>query len=293
MTSNADYWAHVSAAFVGTAICVVILSAIGLIAQLIVNRRAKRDARYDLSVERPFRESAEDVEARRDEPVDEGKLRVAVRRSTSPSERIPFHDERDTPEPQPGGRELFEPAVQRRQEHADAAAVRRGEETRPIATVQREMQRIMICEPPIVDGVTLFAYLKHHSPHPSGLAWDSENMGALATVTERLYTRCTHDPLVAKVFEPYDLEELRRHFVRALMTLTKDGLDVETADALGRAHAHLNIRPEQFDAVTGHLVQVLKGALQPRVFESVLHQLSPAVSALRVRIVTVQRGTTT
>jgi truncated hemoglobin YjbI len=110
-------------------------------------------------------------------------------------------------------------------------------------------------------------------------------MGALANVTQALYDGVQRDPLVAPVFEPYDLDELRRHFVRALMTLTKDGLDVETADALGRAHAHLRIRPEQFDAVTGHLVQALKLYLQPRVFEVVVQQLSPAVCALRVRIV--------
>lgn len=271
MTSNADYWAHVSASFVGTAIVVLILSAIGLLAQFILNRRAKGG---DGGNVRP--EPA-------DETVDEGKLRVVTRRSTS---RIPFHDPNDAPEPQPGGRELFEPAVQRRQEQLDAAAVRRGEETQPVAAVRTEMRRVMLCEPPMIDGVTSFAYLRHHAPQPSGLTWDSENLGALATVTQALYEGCQRDPLVADVFKPYDLDELRRHFVRTLMTLTKDGLDVETADALGRAHAHLRIRPEQFDAVTGHLVQALKIVLQPRVFESVVHDLSPAVCALRARIVT-------
>jgi truncated hemoglobin YjbI len=274
--TTTDYWAHVSASFVGTAFVVMLLAGIAAIAQLILNKRAKRaEARPETSDERL------------DEPVDEGKLRVAVRRSASPSERIPFRD--DTPEyapSGPAGASLFEPAVQRRQEHADAAAVRRGEETRPIPEVRREMTRVMIAEPPMIDGVTLFAYLKHHAPQPSGLAWDSENMGALANVTEALYKGVEGDRFVAPVFDGYDLHELRKHFVRALKTLAKDGLDVETADALGRAHAHLGIRPEQFDAVTGHLVQALKRYLQPRVFEVVVPQLSPAVSALRIRIVT-------
>jgi truncated hemoglobin YjbI len=164
--------------------------------------------------------------------------------------------------------------------------VRRGEETRPIAVIRKEMLRVMLCEPPMVEGVTLFAYLRHHAPQPSGLAWDSENLGALANVTQALYEGCQRDPIVRHVFDGYDLDVLRRHFVKALMTLAKDGLDVETADDLGRKHEHLRIRPEQFDAVIGHFVQALKGALQPQVFESVLGQLSPAVYALRARIVT-------
>lgn len=280
--TTTDYWAHVSASFVGTAFVVMLLAGIAAIAQLILNKRAKRAEAPDATT----------VYRHDDEPVDEGKLRVAVRRSASPSERIPFRDPSDAPESrsgvQPGGRELFEPAVQRRQEHADAAAVRRGEETRPIPEVRREMTRVMICEPPMIDGETLFAYLKHHARGGEipEQPWDSEHNGALAAITEALYKGCQRDPLVADVFKPYDLDELRRHFVRALMTLTKDGLDVETADALGRAHARLRIRPEQFDAVTGHLVQALKRYLQPRVFEVVVPQLSPAVSALRIRIVT-------
>jgi len=277
-----QYWSTVSAAFVGCAFVVMILAGIGLLAQLVMNKRAQRAEtdEHETNAERVVREA--------DEPLDEGKLRVAVRRS----HEIPFHDPNDAPEPGSSrhslsGNELFDAdrAARLRQEQADAAAVRRGEETRPIATVRKEMQRIMLCEPPMIDGETLFAYLKHHAPQPSGLGWDAENMGALATVTEALYNGCLRDPLVRGVFDGYDLDELRRHFVRALMVLAKDGLDVTTADALGRAHAHLNIRPEQFDAVTGHLVQALKAALQPRVFESVVHQLSPAVAALRVRIV--------
>lgn len=269
MTSDADWWAHVSAAFVGTAIVVVIFAGALLIAQLVMSKRAKKKDEQT-PVTRELLDALD--------KVDEGKLRVAVRRSVRPrTTSIPFDDDRDAPDSGLSGRALFE----KRQAQADAAAIRRGEETQPVATIRR----VMLCEPPKVDGETLFAYLRHHAPQPSGLAWDSENLGALATVTQSLYEGCQRDPLVADVFKPYDLDELRRHFVRTLMTLTKDGLDVETADALGRAHAHLKIRDKQFDAVTGHLVQALKGALQPRVFESVVHQLSPAVQALRTRIV--------
>jgi truncated hemoglobin YjbI len=271
MTSNADYWAHVSAAFVGTAIAISIMTTMALIAQLVMRKRAERAAQPQCD---QANRATDEVEARqrdtdqRDERVDEGKLRVAVRRSASRHEQ---------PDP-----------VQARQVQADAAAVRRGEETRPIATVRREMARKMICEPPMVEGMTLFSYLKHHARGGEipEQPWDSEHNGALAAITEALYTGVEHDRFVAPVFDGYDLHELRKHFVRALVTLTSKGLDVETADALGRAHAHLRIRPEQYDAVIGHFVQALKRFLPPQVFESVLGQLSPAVQALRTRIVT-------
>jgi hypothetical protein len=224
MTAWQVFWYSVAGGALG---CAAVL-AFAAVAERLVHKRAERN-------EARARDEHNTKVENGDEPVDEGKLRVAVRRSTSPAERIP------APEPDLSGRALFE----KRQAQADAAAVRRGEETRPIATIRREMMRVMLCEPPMVEGVTLFAYLKHHAP-PSGLAWDSEDMGALA----------------------------------------KDGLDVETADALGQAHRHLRIRPEQFDAVIRHFVQALKGALQPQVFEGVLGQLSPAVCALRARIVT-------
>jgi hypothetical protein len=116
--------------------------------------RDEHNTKVENGDERSFREQIEPF-TRDTEQVDEGKLRVAVRRSV----------------------EDPEVAARRRQEHLDAAAVRRGEETRPIATIRREMLRVMLCEPPMVEGVTLFAYLKHHAP-PSGLAWDSEDMGA-------------------------------------------------------------------------------------------------------------------
>jgi truncated hemoglobin YjbI len=264
ITPGLPAWAHVSAVFGGArsrpgarSRCGgALVAVLRRVTERVVHKRAERN-------EARARDEHNTKVENGDESVDEGKLRVAVRRSV----------------------EDPEVAARRRQEHLDAAAVRRGEETRPIATIRREMLRVMLCEPPMVEGVTLFAYLKHHA-QPSGLAWDSENMGALANVTQALYDGVQRDPLVAPVFEPYDLDELRRHFVRALMTLAKDGLDVETADALGQAHAHLRIRPEQFDAVIGHFVQALKGALQPQVFEGVLGQLSPAVCALRARIVT-------
>jgi hypothetical protein len=183
MTSNQDYWAHVSAAFVGSAIAWALAALTAVV--VVTAAQRVRDKRAERNEARARDEHNTKVE-NGDEPVDEGKLRVAVRRSVEDPEI----------------------AARRRQEHLDAAAVRRGEETRPIATIRREMLRVMLCEPPMVEGVTLFAYLKHHAP-PSGLAWDSEDMGALANVTQALYDGVQRDPLVAPVFEPYDLDELR------------------------------------------------------------------------------------
>jgi truncated hemoglobin YjbI len=280
--TTSDYWAHVWAAFLGTslALAVAILATVGAI--LVERKLRERKERAAQPQCDEANKATDEVEARErdrqasehaDEPIEEGSLRVAVRRSASRHELF---------DPSPAG------AAERRQAQLDAAAVRRGEETQPVAAVRTEIRRTLLCEPPMVEGMTLFSYLKHHAAggEVPGAPWDSEHNGALAAVTDALYTRVTHDDLVRRVFDSYDLDELRRHFVRALVTLTSKGLDVETADALGRAHAHLKIRPEQFDAVIGHFVQALKQFLQPRVFEVVLVQLRPAVQALRTRIVT-------
>jgi hypothetical protein len=176
MTAWEVFWNSVAGGALG---CAVVL-AFAVVAERLVHKRAERN-------EARARDEHNTKVENGDESVDEGKLRVAVRRSV----------------------EDPEVAARRRQEHLDAAAVRRGEETRPIATIRREMMRVMLCEPPMVDGVTLFAYLKHHA-QPSGLAWDSEDMGALANVTQALYDGVQRDPLVAPVFEPYDLERRAR-----------------------------------------------------------------------------------
>ena len=282
MTTD-QYWATVSAAFVGVGalVGVIALALWGatLVQNKLIERRAARDeaqARDEhnagvLASEAPPA-SFED----RSERVDEGRLRVAVRRSAS-------------------RHELFEPspsqtAARLRQEQLDAAAVRRGEETHPIATVRQEMARKVVIEPPMVEGMTLFSYLKHAAPQPSGLAWDSEDMGPLAHVTETMYVGIEGDETLKPVFAQARMSrtELRRHFVRVLVDLTNKGLDEEAIERLAEQHRHLRIAPEQFDAVIGYFVQSLKTYLPPRVFEVVLAQLGRpggAVGVLRERFV--------
>jgi truncated hemoglobin YjbI len=279
-----DYWSHVSASFVGAAafagVLALVLWLAGIVQNKVIARREQREdeqardehnARIEAAggeVADPFERTGPRPEP--DERVEEGRLRVAVRRSVST--------------------EAPEVAARRRQEQLDAAAVRRGEETTPIAVVRHEMARAVVIEPPIVEGVTLFAYLKHHAPQPSGLAWDAESRGVLANVTETMYKGIENDETLKPVFARarMDRTELRRHFVRALVDLTNKGLDEQAIAGLVEAHRHLGIRPEQFDAVIGHFVQALKTYLPVRVFETVLAQLGReggAVAVLRERLV--------
>ena len=142
--------------------------------------------------------------------------------------------------------------------------------------------------PPTIEGVTLFAYLRHYAPAPSGLAWDSADGGALARVTEQLYREIERDVRLAPVFHGYDMDGLRRHFTRFLVELTSRGLTVRSADRLQEAHAHLDITGEQFDVVIGYFAASLQAHLQPQTYEHVLPQLLPAVGELRKRMVVSQ-----
>src|SRR6476660_3203611 len=148
MTSE-QYWATVWAAFVGAAFAALALVLMLWLATLVQNkligrRKGNRPPLPNAGAARDEHEESErPTMLTADEPIEEGRLRVAVRNSVS---RAPDAV-----------------AARRRQEQLDAAAVRRGEETRPITVIRREMERVMLCEPPMVDGLTLFAYLRHHA----------------------------------------------------------------------------------------------------------------------------------
>lgn len=277
MTSNWDYWAHASAALVGAGAAITAILLGAYVIDLVRRKRADR-------AERPpcdeANQATDEAEARqRDESIDEGKLRVAVRRSRENRDvdGIPFYVESDAPDParaMPSGAALFEPA------YDDTAAFR---------AVRAEMPRdYRLAEPPMIEGMTLFTYLKHHAPQNAPAAeWDAEGLGVWSSFVEAFYGAAGHDQRIAHKFEGVEMVDLKRHFLRALVTLTNTGLTVGQADRLGEQHAHLAITEQEFDAVTEHLVQTLKRYLTPRAFEHVLSQgnLTRAVTALRVRIV--------
>jgi hypothetical protein len=98
MTSNQDYWAHVSAAFVGSAIAWALAALTAVVAvtvaQRVRDKRAERNearardehnTKVENGDERSFREQIEPF-TRDTEQVDEGKLRVAVQRSVEDPE---------------------------------------------------------------------------------------------------------------------------------------------------------------------------------------------------------------
>jgi hypothetical protein len=146
----------------------------------------------------------------------------------------------------------------------------------------------LLAPPPMIDGVSLYAYLRHHStrkcPHldANGRA---EHAGTLTCVVEDLYTTALDSPL-AHYFDGVDLSPLKRHFLSALITLTDKGLTVDVAERLQAKHAHLGIDQADFSLVVKVLVDSIGTYTTAAVMQHVLPQMDGMVVELKNRIVT-------
>lgn len=81
----------------------------------------------------------------------------------------------------------------------------------------------------------------------------------LRVVVVVFYRRVLRDPLLAPLFEGYDLDRLRAHQA-AFLGAVLDGPDVFTGRSLTRAHAGLGITDASFDALLAHLAESLADA---------------------------------
>jgi len=257
-----QYWETVSAAFTGTGAFVMLAIALAFVLRWVRERFERK------------------VQPEPAEPVE--KLDLPEPR------RIPFHDERDARSDEgPKGASLFEPSYEDAEREAAQAYVERTQPVQPVRAVQvQEANEVVLCGPPMVDGETLFSYLKHHAPaRTHATTWDSDGLGVWASLVEDFYDAAGRDQRISHHFAGVEMNGLRRHFTRALVDLCHRGLTLAGAEQMREVHAHLGITAEEFDATTSHLVHALQAYLLPHVFEHVLPQLVPAVTALRNRLV--------
>lgn len=119
---------------------------------------------------------------------------------------------------------------------------------------------------PMIDGVTLGEWIRHHHPHHDG-AWP--------LVVAEFYRRAADFPAVASYFarvlaRPTGMEELQQHFTRALMMVTAHGITAGTLRYLEAKHASVTdeqdrrITFEVYDAVIATLVGILAEQGVPR-----------------------------
>lgn len=113
----------------------------------------------------------------------------------------------------------------------------------------------MVVEPPMIDGVTLRAWLFHHHPLQDNVWRD---------VVIEFYNRAAQDPRVAPYFASTDMPVLRQHFTRTLAMVAGQGVRVGDVEYLRRAHAGRGITGEVWDAVVGTLVAILAEHGVPR-----------------------------
>jgi hemoglobin len=78
----------------------------------------------------------------------------------------------------------------------------------------------------------------------------------IGTAVEQFYERVVADPQLAHHFNDVDLPRLRRHQAALLVQVTGGPVGYSGRD-LATAHAGLEITPDDFDRVVGHLVATL------------------------------------
>jgi truncated hemoglobin YjbI len=134
------------------------------------------------------------------------------------------------------------------------------------------------------DRVTLKEWLVHHT----------RREGVWGEVVAEFYTRAAADAHVAPYFAGVDLDDLRRHFLAALLLVADKGLTVGTVRKMHDRHAAVrNLRGEPitgeiYDRVVATLGQIVSEILTTAGFprpEPVVTQLVATVAPLRGAIV--------
>jgi hemoglobin len=95
------------------------------------------------------------------------------------------------------------------------------------------------------------------------------------------YRRVLRDPLLAPLFDGFDLARLRSHQT-AFLGAVLDGPHMFTGRSLQRAHAVLGVTDEAFDALLAHLAAALSDAGVEQVAAT---RLTDAAESFRPAIV--------
>lgn len=98
---------------------------------------------------------------------------------------------------------------------------------------------------------------------------------------DELYERLRADPDVAEHFVDVDMARLKAH-QRAFLAAALGGPETYSGRDMAAAHRHLAISDREFDAMVGHLVQVLADLGAP---PAVLARIDARLAPLRPDIV--------
>jgi hemoglobin len=136
----------------------------------------------------------------------------------------------------------------------------------------------VVAEPPSVGGDTIRDWLLYHTL--GRYRWSD--------AVAEFYARAAADPQIAAYFYGVDMERLQRHFTRAMITLTQDGLKQGKLTSLAKIHAQVQtpdgapITHEVYDKV----ITVLVGILQEwGVPDDAIRELAGVIEPLRGAIV--------
>jgi hemoglobin len=82
--------------------------------------------------------------------------------------------------------------------------------------------------------------------------------GAVSAAVDDFYQRVIADPALAPYFTGTDMNRLKRH-QRSFIAAAIGGPEPYLGRNMAEAHAGLDVTPDDFDRVVGHLVDTLSG----------------------------------
>jgi hemoglobin len=103
----------------------------------------------------------------------------------------------------------------------------------------------------------------------------------IRTAVDDFYQRVLADPALQPYFEGADMSRLRAHQTKLLVQVTGGPVEYDGRD-LATAHQSLDITPQDFDRVVGHLASTLTDL---GVEQATIAQVGAALSAHRGDIV--------
>jgi hemoglobin len=103
---------------------------------------------------------------------------------------------------------------------------------------------------------------------------------AILAAVEQFYVRVLADPMLAPFFKGVEMSRLKRHQF-AFLSQALGGPSRYCGASMSKAHQHLAIEQRHFDAVAGHLVEVLRAlGVSPEVIAEVAATVTPLSSQI-------------
>jgi hemoglobin len=121
------------------------------------------------------------------------------------------------------------------------------------------------------------------APHINGQTpYDAlRGVDGVRAVVEQFYRAVLHDPTLAGYFDGVDLPRLKRHQALLISQLLGGPVHYQDLTALQQCHAYLDVSPEAYWRVVGHLMGVLIRVGVPRDVRqwllNKLHEVEPLI----------------